>query len=111
MLHVDETPVAMLEPGNKKALKTYIWRYCTTTFNPTKAVVFNFAETGSGEHVRDFLGLQGATPWQGNFVTDAFSLRLRACFDAPTGKPYTCRPHEKHDNPVMSASPRNGPTD
>ena len=38
-----------LKPGNKKTHKAYIWSYCTTTYNPIKAVVFNFTETRSGE--------------------------------------------------------------
>jgi transposase len=73
VLHADETPVAMLKPGNKKTHKAYIWTYCTTTFNPTRAVVFNFAETRSGENVREFLGQNGERPWKGKLVTDGFS--------------------------------------
>ncbi len=73
VLHADETPVAMLKPGNKKTHKAYIWTYCTTSFNPTKAVVFNFAETRSGENVREFLGQNGEQPWMGKLVTDGFS--------------------------------------
>ncbi len=73
VLHADETPVAMLKPGNKKTHKAYVWTYCTTRFNPTKAVVFNFAETRSGENVREFLGQGGPRPWQGKLVTDGFS--------------------------------------
>jgi transposase len=73
VLHADETPVAMLKPGNKKTHKAYIWTYCTTSFNPTKAVVFNFAETRSGENVREFLGHNGELPWKGKLVTDGFS--------------------------------------
>ncbi len=73
VLHADETPVGMLKPGNGKTHKAYIWTYCTTTFNPTKAVVFNFAETRSGENVREFLGQNGERPWKGKLVTDGFS--------------------------------------
>jgi transposase len=73
VLHADETPVAMLKPGNKKTHKAYIWSYCTTTFNPIKAVVFNFAETRSGQNVREFLRHETDTPWKGKLVTDGFS--------------------------------------
>ncbi len=73
VLHADETPVAMLKPGNKKTHKAYIWTYCTTSFNPTQAVVFNFAETRSGQNVREFLGQNGDKPWKGKLVTDGFS--------------------------------------
>jgi transposase len=81
VLHADETPVGMLKPGNKKTHKAYIWTYCTTTFNVTKAVVFNFAETRSGDNVRGFLGIEGnERRWQGKLVTDGFS-GYKACFD------------------------------
>ncbi len=76
VLHADETPVGMLKPGNKKTHKAYIWTYCTTSFNETKAVVFNFAETRSGENVRGFLRQDDATReqgWAGTLVTDGFS--------------------------------------
>ncbi len=77
VLHADETPVGMLKPGNKKTHKAYIWTYCTTRFNPTKAVVFNFAETRSGENVRTFLRQDNAPAgeqgWTGTLVTDGFS--------------------------------------
>lgn len=71
--HADETPVGMLKPGNKKTHKAYLWTYYTTTFSPMKAVVFNFAETRSGENVREFLGQNGEHPWKGKLVTDGFS--------------------------------------
>ena len=59
VLHADETPVAMLKPGHGKTHKAYLWSYCTTSFNPMKAVVYDFADSRGGQHVRDFLGLPG----------------------------------------------------
>jgi transposase len=72
-LRPGSAPVAKLKPGNKKTHKAYIWTYCTTRFNPTQAVVFNFAETRSGDNVREFLGQNGERPWTGKLVTDGFS--------------------------------------
>ena len=83
VLHADETPVAMLKPGHGKTHRAYLWSYCTTKFNPLKAVVFDFAESRGGQHVRDFLGLPGSeqTPgWKGKLVTDDFS-GYKACFE------------------------------
>ncbi len=83
VLHADETPVAMLKPGNGKTHRAYLWSYCTTQFNPLKAVVFDFAESRGGQHVRDFLGLPGtpaAPGWQGKLVIDDFS-GYKACFE------------------------------
>ena len=76
VLHADETPVAMLKPAHLRDGKThraYIWSYCTTSANPTKAVVFEFSETRSGENVREFLRLDTPLAWQGTLVTDGFS--------------------------------------
>ena len=76
VLHADETPVAMLKPGNGKTHRAYLWSYCTTRYNETKAVVFDFAESRAGQHARDFLGLPGGEHnrgWQGRLVCDDYS--------------------------------------
>jgi transposase len=86
VLHADETPVAMLKPAHLrdgKTHKAYLWSYCTTRFNPMKAVVFAFADSRGGQHVRDFLGLPGSDHnpgWKGKLVTDDFS-GYKACFE------------------------------
>lgn len=80
VLHADETPVAMLKPGNRKTHRAYLWSYCTTTYNPTRAVVFDFADSRGGQHARDFLGLPGQGGWQGKLVCDDFS-GYKACFE------------------------------
>jgi len=83
VLHADETPVAMLKPGHGKTHRAYLWSYCTTQFNPVKAVVFDFADSRGGQHVRSFLGLPGSEQnpgWDGKLVTDDFS-GYKACFE------------------------------
>jgi len=73
VLHADETPVAMLKPGNGKTHRAYLWSYCTTSFNRVKAVVFDFADSRAGQHARDFLGLPGDGGWHGKLVCDDYS--------------------------------------
>ncbi len=83
VLHADETPVAMLKPGHGKTHRAYLWSYCTTQFSPIKAVVFDFADSRGGQHVRNFLGLPGTKDrpgWHGKLVTDDFS-GYKACFE------------------------------
>jgi transposase len=83
VLHADETPVAMLKPGHGKTHRAYLWSYCTTSFSPMKAVVFDFADSRGGQHVRSFLGLPGSEHnpgWKGKLVTDDFS-GYKACFE------------------------------
>lgn len=73
VLHADETPVAMLKPGHGKTHRAYLWSYCTTRYNETKAVVFDFAESRAGLHAREFLGLPGDRGWRGKLVCDDYS--------------------------------------
>jgi transposase len=86
VLHADETPLAMLKPAGQRDGKThraYLWSYCTTGFSPMKAVVFDFADSRGGQHVRDFLRLPGTgrqPAWKGKLVTDDYS-GYKACFD------------------------------
>jgi transposase len=68
VLHADETPVAMLKPGNGKTHRAYLWSYCSTALNPLKVVVFDFAESRGGRHAEQFLG-----DWRGTLVCDDFS--------------------------------------
>ena len=68
VLHADETPVAMLKPGNKKTHRAYLWAYAPGAFENIKAVVYDFCESRAGEHARAFLG-----DWSGGLVCDDFS--------------------------------------
>jgi transposase len=72
VLHADETPVAMLKPGNGKTHRAYIWSYCTTAFESKQIVVFDFAETRAGKHACAFLGHPGQKPWRGTLTCDDF---------------------------------------
>jgi transposase len=67
VLHADETPVAMLKPGNKKTHRAYLWAYAPGAFEDLKAVVYDFCETRAGENCRAFLG-----EWKGSLVCDDF---------------------------------------
>ena len=68
VVHADETPVAMLKPGNGKTHRAYLWAYSPGAFEPTKAVVYDFTETRSGKNAEQFLGV-----WRGKLVCDDYS--------------------------------------
>jgi transposase len=68
VLHADETPVEMLQPGNKKTHRAYLWAYAPGAFEDLKAVVFDFCESRAGEHARAFLG-----EWRGSLVCDDYA--------------------------------------
>jgi transposase len=80
VLHADETPVAMLKPGNGKTHRAYLWSYCTTAYSALRAVVFDFADSRAGQHAREFLGLPSKDGWRGKLVCDDFS-GYKACFE------------------------------
>ncbi|WP_434559381.1 IS66 family transposase [Pseudomonas sp. R1-6] len=67
VVHVDETPVQMLAPGEKKTHRAYVWGYATTTTAPISAVVYDFSPGRSGEYARNFLG-----DWKGKLVCDDY---------------------------------------
>src|SRR5208283_3341608 len=68
ILHADETPVAMLDPGAGKTRRAYVWSYCTTVYEAIQGVVYDFAESRAGQHARNFLG-----EWKGILVCDDYS--------------------------------------
>jgi transposase len=68
ILHADETPVNMLEPGSKKAKKAYVWAYGTPSWCATQAVVYDFQPCRAEESSRLFL-----KGWQGHLVCDDYT--------------------------------------
>ncbi len=68
VLHADETPVAMLSPGNKKTHRAYLWAYAPGALEDLKAVVYDFTVSRAGEHARAFLG-----QWRGSLVCDDYA--------------------------------------
>jgi transposase len=68
VVHADETPVAMLKPGNGKTHRAYLWSYTTGAFETMQAVVYDFTETRAGKHAQAFLGA-----WRGKLVCDDYA--------------------------------------
>ena len=73
VLHADETPVAMLDPGAGKTHRAYLWTYCSTAWSASKLVVFDFAEGRAGRYPAQFLGHPGDNAWRGSLVCDDYS--------------------------------------
>jgi transposase len=73
VMHADETPVAMLAPGNGKTHRAYLWAYAAGAFEDLRAVVYDFTASRSGEHARNFLGTGADRAWRGSLVCDDFS--------------------------------------
>jgi transposase len=73
VLHADETPVAMLDPGAGKTKRAYLWSYCSTSFDRDRLVVFDFAESRAGRHPAQFLQTSTHDPWLGTLICDDYS--------------------------------------
>ena len=66
VLHADETPVAMLDPGAGKTKRSYLFAYRSGSGPPI--IVFDFCTSRSGEHARRFLG-----EYRGALMVDDYS--------------------------------------
>jgi transposase len=68
VLHADETPVAMLDPGKGHTHRAYLWSYSSTQFDGVQAVVYDFADSRAAVHPKAFLA-----GWAGKLVCDDYS--------------------------------------
>jgi hypothetical protein len=58
----------MLKPGSGKTHRSYLWAYAAGAFEETRAVVYDFCESRSGENAKVFLG-----DWRGSLVCDDYA--------------------------------------
>lgn len=68
VLHADETPVAMLDPGAGKTHKAYVWAYARGAFDRAPAVVYDFSTGRAARHPVEFLGR-----WSGTLTCDDYA--------------------------------------
>lgn len=78
VLHADETPVAVLDPGAGKTKKAYVWAYARGAFDPTPGVVYEFCAGRGAQYPIKFLGppadaRDGEREWQGILVRDEYA--------------------------------------
>ncbi len=68
VVHADETPIALLDPGGGKTKKAYMWAYARGAFEAAPGVVFDFCAGRGGQYATRFL-----KGWSGTLVVDAYS--------------------------------------
>ena len=68
VVHADETPIALLDPGGGKTKKAYMWAYARGAFEAEPGVVFDFCAVRGGQYPCAFL-----KGWAGTLVVDAYS--------------------------------------
>jgi transposase len=67
VLHADETPVRMLDPGAGKTKKAYVWAYARGAFDAMPGVVYDFCLGRGSQYPVDFLA-----KWTGTLVCDDY---------------------------------------
>lgn len=77
VLHADESPVAMLDPGAGKTKRAYVWAYARGEFEPTPGVVYDFCLGRAAQYPIEFLRgderTEGRRSWQGTLVRDEYA--------------------------------------
>jgi transposase len=81
VLHADETPVPMLDPGAGKTKKAYIWSWARSHHDPHPGVIYEFCLGRGAQYPVAFLGgtpMGGSPPcpepaWSGTLITDQYA--------------------------------------
>ena len=82
VLHADETPVSLLDPGAGKTKRAYIWAYARGEFDAQRGVIYEFCLGRGSQYPVVFLGASQGPPgstmqeqpaWQGTLVCDQYA--------------------------------------
>jgi transposase len=78
VLHADETPVALLDPGRGKTKKAYVWAYARSTLGGgPPGVIYEFCTGRGAQYPLAFLGGRpppyAEPPWHGTLVCDQYA--------------------------------------
>lgn len=82
VLHADETPVRLLEPGAGKTAKAYVWAYARGEHDDTPGVIYDFCVGRGSKYPADFL-----RTWTGTLTCDDYGgydvvFRRDGCIEA-----------------------------
>lgn len=75
VLHADETPVALLDPGAGKTRRAYVWAYARSRHDPTPGVIYDFCLGRGAQYPIAFLAgdeRQGLPCWGGTLLSDRY---------------------------------------
>jgi transposase len=87
VVHADETPVAMLDPGAGKTKRAYIWAYARGEIDAQRGVIYEFCLGRGSQYPVAFLGPPQGPPrspqddppaWSGTLVCDQYAGYDRA---------------------------------
>jgi transposase len=98
VLHADETPVPLLDPGAGKTKKAYVWAWARSHHDPHPGVVYEFCLGRGSQYPLAFLGGKGPPhEWSGTLITDQYAA-YNAVLDAkvyPQRKAAACAAHAR----------------
>jgi transposase len=82
VLHADETPVRMLDPGAGKTKRAYVWAYARGEYDEAVGVIYEFCPGRGSKYPADFLA-----QWRGTLTCDDYGgydavLRRQGCIEA-----------------------------
>jgi len=76
VLHADETPVAMLDPGAGKTKRAYVWAYARGAFDAVPGVIYDFCVGRGARFPIEFLSAadddRNNRSWRGTLVRDEY---------------------------------------
>lgn len=75
VVHADETPVALLDPGAGKTRRAYMWAYARSWHDAVPGVIYEFCRGRGAQYPLAFLNGEdrlGARRWSGTLLTDRY---------------------------------------
>jgi len=69
VVHADETPVNMLDPGSGKTKRAYVWAYARSSFDALAGVAYDFCLGRAAKYPIEFL-----KGWSGTLVCDGYKV-------------------------------------
>jgi len=101
VLHADETPVPLLDPGAGKTKRAYVWAWARSHHDPQPGVIYEFCLGRGSQYPVAFLGGKGPPcpqpPWTGTLITDQYAA-YHAVVDAsvyPQRRSAACAAHAR----------------
>lgn len=77
VLHADETPVPLLDPGAGKTKRAYIWAWARSLHDPHPGVIYEFCLGRGAQYPVTLLGGKGwprpEPAWSGTLITDQYA--------------------------------------
>jgi hypothetical protein len=101
VLHADETPVPLLDPGAGKTKKAYVWAWARSHHDAHPGVIYELCLGRGSQYPVAFLGGKGPPApepaWSGTLITDQYAA-YNAVLDAklyPQRKSAACAAHAR----------------